>query len=204
MSQQASKTQLNKFVEVVDKFMRDYARLKSDAVAKQVYATNNPALIADYENTVVRGGQIRGSIIAVTGAWDAAKRQYAKVTGVTSMAIGDAIDEIRSWFGYDAAGGIGNYHGGGLGAFQIPAAALGAAWIAGILAAIAAFYGMYNKLMITLEASRIQKENPDIPRAAALEQAKQGLESDGLFGSGMSLGMFGALAVGAYFLLNRK
>ena len=111
MAQQASQAELNRFVKVVDEFKAKYARLIAPATKAQVYASGNQKMIADYETAVVRGNALNRSIAALVGAWAAFKRGYAAVTDTTSMYIGDAIDEIRSWFGYDPAHGIGEYGG---------------------------------------------------------------------------------------------
>ena len=210
MSQQASQEQLNKFVQVVDKFMTNYAKLKSNEVAKEVYASNNPQLIDSYEKALNRGGALRNTIIATSGAWSDAKRAYAQVTGATSAVIGDAIDEIRSWFGYKPAGDFGCYNPApvrslsGLGAIQLPAAALGAVYITGVIAAATVLNSVINKIFVNVEASRIQRENPNITRTDALKQADAIHGGDGIFGSGISLPMIGAVAVGAYLFFNRK
>ena len=109
MATAATQTELNKFVKVVDEFKAKYARLISSATRNDVYATKNATLISDYETAVVRGRALNATIDSMVGMWSAFKRGYATVTDVTSTAIGDAIDTIRSWFGYDPAPGIGHY-----------------------------------------------------------------------------------------------
>lgn len=172
MATPATQTELNKFVKVVDEFKAKFARLTSPAMRNEIYATGNTVLIADYETAVVRGGALNTTINTMVGAWSAFKRAYASVTDQTSMVIGDAIDEIRSWFGYkpmgDLPGGLGS-----LGIIAIPAAVA----VAGIVAAALVLIAGMNRIFISVEASRIQKENPNITRAVAIRQAEQGLPS---------------------------
>lgn len=178
MATPATQTELNKFVKVVDEFKAKYARLILPATRSQVYATQNATLIADYETAVVRGNALNTTINTMVGAWDAARRQYAKITDVTSTVIGDAIDEIRSWFGYDPAPGIGSLRDlpsdlGSLGIVQIPAAVA----VAGIISAAMILIAGMNRIFISIEASRIQRENPNVSRSVALRQAEAGLPS---------------------------
>ena len=168
----ATQTELNKFVKVVDEFKAKYARLISPATRNDVYATKNATLISDYESAVSRGGALNSSINALVGAWNVFKRGYASVTDVTSTAIGDAVDEIRSWFGYKPMGDL-QIGLGALGLVQIPAA-IG---VAGIIGAALVLIAAMNRIFIATEASRIQRENPGTSRAVALRQAEAGLPS---------------------------
>ena len=58
----ATQTELNKFVKVVDEFKAKFQLLISPATRAQVYASNNPALISDYESAVSRGSALNSSI----------------------------------------------------------------------------------------------------------------------------------------------
>lgn len=185
----ASSAELNKFVQTVDEFMRKYAVLVSPATRAAVYATQNPTLIADYETAVSRGRLLRANIEAVTGAWVAARKIYAAAIDQSSMWIGDAIDEVRSWFGY-RPGGM-----NGLGALQIPAAV----WVVGTIAAAAVLISTMNKIFVVLEASKIQRENPGMTREQALSQANDAFGLS-LFG-GMKWPAIIGLGVLAYLMV---
>jgi hypothetical protein len=188
----ASQAELNKFVEVVDEFKAKYARLQLPATRQAVYASGDQRLISDYETTLTRAGALDRTIDTLVGAWGAFKRGYAAVTDRTSTVIGDAIDEIRSWFGYDPAPGIGCYTPmGSLAGLQIPAAVA----VAGVISAAMIIIAAMNRIFTTLEANRIQRENPDLPRSAALEQARRGLPSFLPAGIGMGTLALGALAL---------
>ncbi len=198
----ATQTELNKFVKVVDEFKAKYALLISPATRAQVYASKNPALISEYETTVSRGGALNSSINALVGAWNAFKRGYGAVTDVTSTAIGDAIDTIRGWFGYDPAPGIGHYVAaqglGVLGVIQIPAAVA----VAGIVGAAIVLIAAMNRIFISIEASKIQKQNPGITRAVALRQAESGLPS--FIPGGITPIMIGLGALALWMVLSKK
>lgn len=103
---QASQAELNRFVEVVDEFKRKFAKLTSDDMRRQVLASGDAKLQSDYNTAVSRGRALNATIETTVGAWNAFKSGYRAVTDVTSTWIGDAVDEIRSWFGYDPAPGI--------------------------------------------------------------------------------------------------
>ena len=190
--------------------MKNYDRLISSETSSQVYASKNPQLIADYETTVNRAGALRSTIIVTSGAWDVAKRQYANITGKTSVVIGDAIDEIRSWFGYKPAGDLGcatcvNAVGlNGLGAIQLPAAALAAVYVTGVITTGMLLNSAMSKIFVTLGANRLQRENPNMTRTTALSQAKDIYGGDGIFGSGATLKMLAVAALGAWLILDRK
>ena len=202
MAAQASQAELNKFVQVVDEFKAKFAKLIAPDTRAQVYASGNSKMISDYETAVVRGNALNRSINALVGAWDAWKRGYKKVTDQTSMVIGDAIDEIRSWFGYKPAGDFGCYaEMGGLGAVQI-AAIPAAVAVAGVISAALILNSLMDKIFVSIEANRIQKQNPNISRGAALEQAERGLPS--LIPGGISLPMIAAGALALYFILGKK
>lgn len=231
MAAQASQAELNKFVKVVDEFKAKFAKLIDPATRAQVYASKNGNMISDYETAVVRGRALNNTIISLVGVWDAFKRGYAKVTDQTSMVIGDAIDEIRSWFGYKPMGEYnfideyGNrpivggqkpynvdgdlygmsYSGGlGLGALgAAPLAAIPAAVaVAAVISAALILNSLMDKIFVSIQANAIQKENPNISRGAALEQAERGLPS--LLPGGVSLPMIAAGALALYFILGQK
>ena len=106
---QASQAELNRFVEVVDKFKANFAKLNAPETRSAVLASGDAKLQSDYQSALSRGRALNTTIETTVGAWNAFKSGYAAVTDRTSTIIGDAIDEIRSWFGYDPAPGIGNY-----------------------------------------------------------------------------------------------
>ena len=200
MATEATQTKLNKFVKVVDEFKANYARLLLPATRSEVYASRNAAMISDYEKAVSRGGALNTTINTTVGAWNAFKRGYATVTDTTSTVIGDAIDEVRSWFGYKPAGGIGHLpiNLGALGIVQLPAAA----WIAGIVAAAYTLNALMSKIFVTLEANKIQRQNPEISRANALVQAERGLPS--LLPGGLTPVMIGVGALALWLMFGQK
>jgi len=207
MAEQASPQEMNRFVKAVDEFMAKYAKLILPATRTQVYASANPALISDYESAVKQGRILKATIGNTVGAWNAAKSAWASVTGVTSTVIGDAIDEIRSWFGYDPETGLSAYDpspiSGGtlglLGVVQLPAAA----WIAGILGAVYLLNQTMNKIFVSIEATRIQKANPTISRSQALVAASQAVKTSRFFGIA-TLPLIAAAALAAWFLFGRQ
>ena len=198
----ATQAELNKFVRIVDEFKANYTRLLLPGTRAEVYATQNPAIISDYENAVSRGGALNATINTTVGAWNAFKRGYGAVTDVTSTAIGDAIDTVRGWFGYDPAPGIGHLqlpvNLGALGIVQLPAAAL----VAGIIAAAVVLNSLMNKIFVTIEANKIQRENPAISRANALVQAERGLPS--LLPGGLTPIMLGVGALALWLMFGAK
>lgn len=200
---QATSGELNKFVEVVDKFMRRFAVLNSPATREQVYASNDQKLISDYEITVSRGKALKVVIEKTVGAWNVAKRAWSSITGATSTVIGDAIDEIRSWFGYKPAGGLeGHFNDLGalsaLGAIQVPAAA----WVAGIIAAAVLVTKAIDEILVRVEAARIQKES-GVPREQAIAIAKD-VYSRSLLGDVLDWKIVAAVALAAYFIWDSK
>ena len=194
----ASQAELNKFVKVVDEFKAKYALLISPATRTQIYATSNPALIDDYETTVSRSNALNVSINTLVGAWNAFKSGYAAVTSVTSSVIGDAVDEIRSWFGYKPMGDLPQLALGELGIIQIPAAVA----VAGIIAAGMVLIAAMNRIFIALEANKIQKQNPSISRAVAIRQAEAGLPS--FIPGGITPVMIGLGALALWMILGAK
>lgn len=202
MAAQASQTELNRFVKVVDEFKAKFAKLILPATKAQVYASGNQKMISDYENAVWRGNALNNTINALVGAWSAFKSGYKRVTDTTSTVIGDAVDEIRSWFGYKPAGGIGCYDGmAGLGV--APLAAIPAAVaVAGVISAALILNSLMDKIFVSLEANAIQRQNPNVSRGDALRQAEAGLPS--LLPGGISLPMIAAGALALYFILGKS
>lgn len=209
---QATPQEMNKFVQVVDEFMSNYDKLMDPQMRTDVYNSRNSALIADYESATGQAQTLKRTIEATTGAWNAAKQSWANVTDKTSMVIGDAIDEIRSWFGYDPAPGIGNYDfvrfdsspisGGNLGAFaaiQLPAAA----WIAGIVSAAYLLNKTMNQIFISVEASRFQRIDPTLSRSQALEKAVTAVTGGGFFGRA-TLPLIAAGALAIYLVMRKR
>ena len=197
---QATQQELNKFVEVVDKFMANYAKLTAPGVREQVIATGDSEFIDDYDIAVGRGRILKRTIETTVGAWNTAKREYARITDTTSTAIGDAIDEIRSWFGYEPAGDLSCYDKSGLGslgALQIPAAA----WVTGIIVAAVALNKSISNIFVRLEANRLQRENPNLPREVAIAQATARLPR--LFPDTPNIALIAVAAIGAWFIFGR-
>jgi hypothetical protein len=218
--------EMNQFVKTVDEFMANYAKLISPETKGQVYATGNPTLISNYENAVTQSRILKRTIEATVGAWNVAKKAWASVTGVTSTFIGDAIDTVRSWFGYDPASGVTRDGMDGLGCLGCPAnecencpvinhggpvsgmGALGivqlpaAAWIAGIIAAAYLLNGTMKKIFISIEATRIIKADPNISRGRALEMASSAVSTN-FFGSA-TMPLIAAGLIAVYFLLGSK
>lgn len=168
---QANKEELNRFVQVVDDFLAKLAKLKSPQTRDAVYASGDSQLISDYESAVSKGDVLKSTIEATVGAWNAAKAEWSKVTDTTSMAIGDAVDWVRSLFGYKPAGDFGAipyYKGlGALGLIQIPAAA----WVAAIIAAAVLLGKLYDSILVRVEAARLQHEQ-GMSREQALATAQ--------------------------------
>lgn len=192
----ATSGQMNEFVRVIDEFMQKYARLISPQTRTEVFASGNPALISEYEKAVSRGGLLKTNIEVVTGAWAAAKRAYSSVTDVTSMVIGDAIDWVKSLFNTlpPVAPQI-----GALAAVQIPAAV----WIVGTIAASAALILSIDRIFITLEANRIQRDSPGTSRQQAITQAKSAVGLN-VFGDVKQLVVIGGIVFIAWLYLGQK
>ena len=195
---QASQQQMNEFVKVIDEFMQKYTRLISTQTRTEVYASGNPGLISDYENAVSRGGMLKTNIEIVTGAWQAAKRAYSSVTDVTSMYIGDAIDWFKDLFGGTPIP-VSGPQIGGLGVIQIPAAV----WIVGTIAAGAALILSIDRIFITLEANRIQRDSPGMTRVQAITQAKGAIGLN-IFGDVKQLAIIGGIVFVAWLIYGQK
>jgi len=226
---QANPQQINEFVKVVDEFMRNNKKLNAPKFRADVMASGNPELIANYNSAVSKSNALKVTIEKTTGAWAKAKAAYQDAISTTSTVIGDAIDEIRSWFGYKPAGDLsglrppafpniqsdgqsrgydyqafgteiksisdpraGVYIHSPLGA--LPAAALAAVWVTGIISAAAVLNSAMHKIFVSVEATRIQKANPNLPRSQALKQATDAVDTGGIFGR---LGIEQLAAVGA-------
>lgn len=191
---QATAENMNRFVAVVDEFMQKFAKLSLPSTRTEIYASNNPALISDYESTLSKGRALKMSIDTTVGAWQTAKAGWASVTDVTSLYIGDAIDWLKALFGPESNGNL-----NALGIIQIPAAAF---VIAAIGASTALIFSM-DRIFIAMEASKIQRENPGTSRSAAYAQAKSGTGLD-LFGGINQLAMIAGLAFVAYLYFGQK
>lgn len=187
---QATEQEMNRFVRVVDEFMANYAKLTDPKLRSDVYASRNSALIADYEQASQQAGALKTTIEATTGAWNAAKRAYANVTDETSMIIGDAVDEIRSWFGYKPMGG--------LGAIQLPAAA----WIAGIVSAAYLLNKTMTQIFVQVETARMLRADPTLTREQALTRATNAMKSS-FFGQA-TVPLLIAAGLAVYLLFGRK
>ena len=187
---QATQGQMNEFVQIVDKFMANYARLVSKENSDIVYTSGNPALISDYESAVSKAGALKATIENTVGAWNAAKRGWQNVTDVTSMYIGDAVDWMKNLFG-------GNSGVGGLGVIQIPAAI----WVSGIVASAYLLNSLMTKIFLSIEATKIQKNNPGLSRSDALQRASNSLPT--LFG-GINLPIVAAGVLIAVYLWKQK
>lgn len=203
-----TKAEMNRFVREVDEFMQKNRILNSSEYQNIVYNSNDPSLIADYENAVIQFGRLRSTIIATVGVWSAAKQRWASVIDVTSTAIGDAIDEIRSWFGYEPAGQFAAYTTLGdlprnalsglsaLGIVQLPAAA----WVAGIISAAYLANTMMSKIFVRIETARLVRSG--MPRAEALQVASSALAPTFFRGINIPLVAGGLLAI--FLLMTAK
>lgn len=215
MSDQASPEQIRGMVGAVDEFYLNYARLSEPKTRDLVYRTRDQEVISNYETALNRAQTLDANIRRGVGVWNTVRDGYVALTDQTSMVIGDWIDEVRSWFGYDPAPGIGNYvssrgaspiSGGTLGALsgiQLPAAAITAAFVVGIASVAIVLNNLMNKIFIRIEAARLQRENPGMTPAQALSVAGEAYQSDGLFGN-VNLPLIAAGALAAFWFLNRK
>ena len=189
---EASPEQLNKFVKTVD----DFLKMRENVLAKraQVYSSNDPELIRDFDNFASASTTLKNTIENTTGAWNAAKQAYAATTDTSSMYIGDAVDWLREVFtDYDADGGL-----TGLGIVQLPAAV----WVAGIISAAAILWRTGKALVVRIDAATISRAE-NIPYSEALKKSEN-INSVSIFG-GASIPMLIALGAGVYWLwVNRK
>ncbi len=170
--------------------MRNYKRLNSPKFRAMIYESGDSALIRNYEENKLRAEALKNTIEATTGAWSAAKDFYKETTDVTSTVIGDWIDEFRSWWGYDPAGG--------LGAIQIPMAV----WVVGIIAAAVAANRAMSKLFVQAEAYRLQRDDPTMSRERALQVASNALAPSFFRALNTPLIIAGVLAV--FLLMQRR
>jgi hypothetical protein len=220
MAEQASAEQVNLFIRKTDEFFAKYAKLTAPDFRKKVYATGDKAIIAAYESEVSRATSIKNSIDTTVGYWQAFKQGYAAVTGVTSTWIGDAVDEIRSWFGYSPAGGFSAYDispitGGQLGRYSISPisggqlGALGAVpvimavWVTGILAVMVISIRAQDKIFMWVDAWFIKRDNPNMTTGDALDKAAQVAARGGLF-EGAALPLLAAAALAAFLIFGKK
>lgn len=183
----ATPEEMNRFVRVVDQFMKNYTELVSPVMRQKVYSTNDSALISDYESAVNRGRVLKSTIENTVGAWNAAKAAWSSVTDTTSIWIGDAIDEIKSWFG-------GGPDMSGLGFIQLPAAA----WIAGIIAVAYSLNSLMSNIFVRANAAKLVEQGVSPERALAT--AKQGVASQFFQTLNVPLLVGGVLAVWLLFM----
>lgn len=188
---EATTIQMNDFVREVDKFMQNHEKLLSSQIKSDVYNSNDPQLIADYESAVSQGNALKITIETTVGVWKAVKSAWGSVTDVTSMYIGDVIDALKSFFG----GGSNN----GLGVIQIPAAA----FVVGAIAAALLLNRLMTTIFVRIEATRIQRDNPGTSRAQALIQAKNVHETT-LFGQSPLPLIIAGVAIVAWLFLAKK
>lgn len=151
--------EMNRFVKEVDEFMQKYAKLTSPDMQQKVYDAGDPVLMNDYKSAVNRATMLKNTIEATTGAWASAKKAYASVTDVTSMWIGDAVDEIRSWFTDNNVQG--------LGVLQLPAAA----WVAGIVASAYIMNSLMSKIFVRVDVARLVAQGVDPAQALQTAQS---------------------------------
>jgi len=201
-----TQTELNRFVAEVDTFMANYSRLNDPATVAAVYASGNQSLINDFESTRAKSQALKATIENTVGAWNTAKKLYFSATDYTSTVIGDAIDTVRGWFGY--TGHINTQVGAYVPAFTL--SGLGvlpqvvtAAWIAGIVSAAYLLNQSIMGILRSIEATKIQKENPNISREAALDLAAKKINISALFGA-PSLPVLAALGLAAWYFFGKK
>ncbi len=223
-SREATPQEINIFVADVDEFLAKYAKLVSPEFRAKVYATGNSQNIAEYENKISQGSMLKNTIETTTGVWLAFKREWSKVTDVTSTIIGDAIDWFRGLFGagpnadltgYDVSpisgGQLGRYDvspisGGQLGAFG----ALGAlplltyAVIAGLAAALITYTKGLDKFFIWIDAWAIKRDDPTISTGDALDRAAQIAARDNLFAGAATPLLLAAAALAAFLIFGKK
>ncbi len=221
MAEQASPEQVSLFVKKTDEFFAKYAKLTSQDFRAKVYATQDQAIISAYESELNRAAGIKTAINATVGAWATFKRSYAAVTGVTSTWIGDAVDEIRSWFGYSPAGGFSAYDvspisggqlgrydvspisGGQLGALGAVPIVLVAIWVTGILAVLVVSIKAQDKIFMWVDAWFIKRDNPNMSTGEAIDKAAQIAARGGLF-EGAALPLIAAAAIVAFLMFGKK
>lgn len=185
--------EISQFVLSVDEFMQNYARLISSDTQAKVYASQDPQLIADYEQARSRGATLKASVENTVGAWNTAKQIYATAIDKTSMYIGDAIDEIRSWFGGGPKADL-----GALGIIQFPAAA---AWIAGIVGTAFILNNLMKKIFVRIETAALVESG--IPRDQAIRIASRSIAPTFFQAMNIPLILGGALAVYLIWNANR-
>lgn len=87
---------------------------------------------------------------------------------------------------------------GSLGIVQIPAAVA----VAGVISAALILIAGMNRIFISIEASKIQRENPSVSRAVALRQAEAGLPS--FIPGGITPLMIGVGALALFMIFRGK
>ena len=204
---QPTQTEINRFVAEVDLFMANFARLNDPATVAKVYASGDQALINDYESTRAKSAALKATIENTVGAWNTAKKAYFSATDYTSTVIGDAIDAVRGWFGYtgatvneDLRGYIPAFGLAGLGVLP---QLVTAAWIGGIVSAAYLLNQSIVSVLRSIEATKIQKENPNISREAALDLAARKINVSAFFGA-PSLPMLAAIGVAVWYFWGKK
>lgn len=220
MAEQASPEQVSLFVKKTDEFFAKYAKLTSPEFRAKVYATQDQSIISAYESELNRAAGIKTAINATVGVWQTFKSGYAAVTDTTSTIIGDAIDEIRSWFGYKPAGGFSAYDvspisGGQLGLYSVSPISGGqlgalaaipfitAVWITGILALLVVSVRAQDKIFMWVDAWFIKRNDPNISTGEALDKAAQIQARGGLF-EGAALPLLAAAAIAAFLIFGKK
>jgi len=178
------------FARVVDTFYKKRAALI--LARNKVMASGDAQLIADYNSAIARATSMNSTIQNAVGVWSVARKKYASLTDTTSMAIGDAVDTIRSWFGYDPSQGL-----NGLGAIQlIPIAVAG-----GIAAAVIIVTKGIDEVLIRIEATKIQRED-GVSRSEAIKRATNAYD-DGFFKGAFDWKVIGGVAAIAWFLTRK-
>lgn len=183
--------EVTQFFQTTDTFMKNFARLTSPETQSKVYASNDPALIADYEQLRSRGSTLKSTIENAVGAWESAKLTYATATDKTSMYIGDAIDTIRSWWGAGPKADL-----QGLGILQFPIAAVA---VAGIVASGFLLNSLMSRIFVRIEAASLEESG--MTRAQAIKVASGTLAPTFFQALNVPLLVGGALAI---YLLMRN
>lgn len=200
-----SKSEINRFVAEVDTFMANFARLNDPATVSAIYSSGNQALINDFESTRAKSSALKATIENTVGAWQTAKRTYFSATDYTSTVIGDAIDTVRGWFGY--TGHVNGLRGMvpsiGLAGLGVLPQLVSAAWIAGIVSSAYLLNQSIMAILRSAEASKLQKENPNLSREAALELAAAKINIGSFFGA-PSLPFLAVAGVALWYFWGKK
>lgn len=180
-----SAKEVTQFFQTTDTFMQNYARLTSPETQAKVYASNDQTLIADYERLKTRGSALKSQVENAVGAWTNAKQLYATATDKTSMYIGDAIDEIRSWWGTGPKADL-----QGLGILQFPLAAVA---VAGIVGTAFLLNSLMSQMFVRIETESLVESG--MPRTQALKVAQGTLAPTFLQALNVPLLLGGVLAI---------